>query len=74
MPLAADLWTGAGANANWSTGVNWANGVAPCPGDDLVFRPGGQVSNSNDFAAGTQFDLIMLAGADTPWGATPSAW
>ena len=30
--LAADLWTGAAAgtaNNNWSTGANWANGVAP---------------------------------------------
>src|SRR5258708_6688505 len=37
MMLAADFWTGAGANANWSTGANWLGGNAPRPGDDLVF-------------------------------------
>lgn len=63
--LAADFWTGAStANNNWTTGANWANGVAPRPGDDLVFPAGltgaGQL-NYNDFA-GTQFQSIGLKG------------
>jgi hypothetical protein len=30
LPAAAQFfWTGAGPNANWSTGANWSGGVAP---------------------------------------------
>ena len=28
-PVAAQTWTGAGADNNWSTGANWSGGVAP---------------------------------------------
>src|SRR5450755_2391938 len=49
--LAADLWTGAGGNANWTTGANWASGVAPRPGDDLIFpTSAAHPTNNNDFA------------------------
>ena len=62
--LAADLWTGAGGNSNWTTGANWASGVAPRPGDDLIFPTGAaQTTNNNDFAAGTSFNSIMLRGS-----------
>jgi hypothetical protein len=33
----ADIWTGGGYNYYWSNTGNWLNGVAPRPGDYLVF-------------------------------------
>ena len=59
--LAADFWTGGGANANWSTGANWVSGVAPRPADDLIFPAGAaQLTNTNDFVPGTVFSSIEL--------------
>ncbi|MFO0810517.1 MAG: hypothetical protein U0746_17970 [Gemmataceae bacterium] len=52
-------WDGGGANANWTTAANWVGDVAPQPNDDLVFPLGAaQVTNVNDFAAGTAFRFI----------------
>lgn len=31
-------WTGAGANANWSTAANWSGGVAPTSSSTVVFK------------------------------------
>lgn len=55
-------WTGA-SNALWSDPGNWG-GTAPVAGDDLFF-PGGasNLSNNNDFAAGTSFNSITFSGA-----------
>lgn len=36
---ATTLWSGAGANDNWSTGLNWSGG-SPNPGDTAVFGAG----------------------------------
>jgi autotransporter-associated beta strand protein len=57
-------WTGAGPDANWSDPANWSGGVAPNPGDTLVFGPGaGQLASTDDFAAGTTFRSIRFTGA-----------
>jgi fibronectin-binding autotransporter adhesin len=40
-------WSGAGANASWSTPENWG-GVAPIDGDALVFAGNTQLVNTND--------------------------
>ncbi|MCX6872312.1 MAG: autotransporter-associated beta strand repeat-containing protein, partial [Verrucomicrobia bacterium] len=56
------MWSGAGANANWSTAANWLGGVAPAVGDSLAFPAGAlQKSNTNNFADGTTFHSITLA-------------
>ncbi|HEV2946706.1 MAG TPA: FG-GAP-like repeat-containing protein [Gemmataceae bacterium] len=63
--LSTDTWTGnGGANAGWSNPANWDQGVAPAPGDDLVFplsfsQP---VSSVNDLSAGMTFHSIGFVG------------
>jgi fibronectin-binding autotransporter adhesin len=61
-PAATRVWSGAGADNLWATAANWVGG-APNPGDDLIF-PGGaaQLSNSNNYAAGTAFNSITIDG------------
>ncbi len=61
-------WNGASAvpTANWSDAGNWVGGLAPVAGDSLVFDGTVQVSNSNDFVAGTGFAGVSFAtGAGT---------
>jgi autotransporter-associated beta strand protein len=42
LPAAAQTWTGAGPNDNWSTGANWSGGVPPAssPVTQLAFPAG----------------------------------
>lgn len=58
-------WTGSsGADSEWATPANWSGGVAPNPGDDLVFPLlASRRSNHNNYAAGTTFNSIRLEGA-----------
>lgn len=58
---ATRTWTGT-TSAAWSLAANWG-GTAPVAGDDLVF-PGGasNTTNTNDFAAGTNFNSITFTG------------
>src|SRR5260221_1171804 len=64
IPLAAfgssKTWTGAGGNALWSNGANWAGGGAPKNGDDLVF--GGQ-TRANDLHGLSPSSLTGNAGS-----------
>jgi RHS repeat-associated protein len=56
------FWTGNGTDNNWTTGANWAGGVAPAEGDSLLFGSTGAVrkSNNNDYSAGTTFRGIRF--------------
>jgi autotransporter-associated beta strand protein len=57
-------WDGGGADNHWSTAANWVGDVAPNPGDDLILPTGaGQLTNVNDFAAGTAFNTLAVTGA-----------
>ena len=59
-----DTWTGLGGNPIWSTGANWASGIAPASSDQLVFPVGAsRTTNANDLTAGTHFDSIIIGGA-----------
>ncbi len=78
---ATRTWTGGGANGNWTTAQNWG-GTAPVANDSLVFPTGAaQLSNTNDYTAGTAFGTISITGAGytlagtslTTTGATDSA-
>jgi autotransporter-associated beta strand protein len=52
---AADrTWTGAGADALWTTAANWG-GTAPASGDALRFGGAAGLANTNNFAADTAF-------------------
>ena len=72
--LATFTWTGAGADANWSTAANWQGGVAPTPtnalGGTLVFGPGeAQTANANDIL-GLSVAEMNFAGGYTIGGET----
>src|SRR5262245_48045835 len=62
---AVATWDGGGADNKWTTAANWVGDVAPQPGNDLVF-PGTaqQITNVNDFAAGTAFGSLRITVAD----------
>lgn len=60
---AAKTWSGAGADANWSTAANWSPAGAPVAGDDLIFPNGAaRLANNNDTAAGTSYASISFTG------------
>ncbi|HOX04426.1 MAG TPA: autotransporter-associated beta strand repeat-containing protein, partial [Candidatus Paceibacterota bacterium] len=42
------VWTGSGADDNWSTDANWESGMAPANGDKLIFRGAARAANIND--------------------------
>ena len=61
--LATLTWDGSSNNL-WSNPANWAGDVAPTAGDDLVFPAGaGALVNTNDLAAGTKFNTILIQGS-----------
>src|SRR5205085_7402363 len=67
LPAAAALgdgiWTGAGPDANWSTGQNWDNGQPPAAGASLYFPFGSARPVSfNDLPPQT-FSRVTLSGA-----------
>ncbi|MEO6095972.1 MAG: autotransporter-associated beta strand repeat-containing protein, partial [Fibrobacteria bacterium] len=57
---ATRTWTGAGGNDNWSTSANWG-GIAPLPGDDLVFAGSTRLTPNNDMTPGTSFNSITFS-------------
>ena len=62
------VWNGpAGSQMNnrrWNRSMNWVGNVAPLPGDILHFPAGAiQLTNVNDFPAGTRFHSIEFGGA-----------
>jgi autotransporter-associated beta strand protein len=55
------VWSGEGADAQWTTAENWSGGVAPVPGDALSFPVGiEKLGSNNDYPAGTAFAGITL--------------
>src|SRR5882672_8221420 len=67
-------WDGGGADNHWTTAANWVGDVAPQPGDDLVF-PGTaqQLTNVNDFPAGTAFGSLQIPQLDYRLSGNPIA-
>jgi hypothetical protein len=56
-------WTGGGADNKWSTAANWLGGVAPVPGDNLVFPPGAlRMDCVNDYPSSMEFGSIDISG------------
>lgn len=61
-----DVWSGAGANKNWSTAGNWNGGTIPGVNDEVIFSQGGAqtslVTNSivdvNTTIASLRFALV----------------
>jgi len=63
VAAASRVWTGLGADNNWTTPLNWG-GVAPVAGDDLVFPSGAsRPTNTNNYPAATSFNSITILGS-----------
>lgn len=59
------VWSGAGADGNWSTPANWVGNIAPVQGDDLVFASGvARYTNANNFSPGWSFNSIVFSGSN----------
>lgn len=60
---AVRTWSGAGADANWTTAANWVGNVAPAASDELVFpATSAQYATNNNFFLFTAFNLITFEG------------
>ena len=60
---ATPVWTGGGADINWSDAANWG-GIALAPGDALIFNGTPRLTDNNDTAALTTYsNLVFSAGA-----------
>jgi autotransporter-associated beta strand protein len=60
--MALLTWTGAGADAKWSTGGNWLGGAAPQQDDNLIFPvTATSFTSVNDLAAGTRFRSVTIS-------------
>ena len=59
--MATITWNGGGIDANWATTANWAGGVAPVAGDDLVFAGTTQLTPNNNITADTSFASITFS-------------
>jgi autotransporter-associated beta strand protein len=57
----AQTWDGGGLVAPWSNATNWVGDVAPVANNSLTFAGTTQLSTSNDYSAGTQFNGITFA-------------
>ncbi len=66
-------WNGGGADGNWTTASNWVGGIAPIPGDSLIFAGSTRLTNANDFGAGTSFNSITLAAGGGAWAMSGNA-
>jgi autotransporter-associated beta strand protein len=65
-PAVERVWDGGGSVNTWSSASNWTGFRIdpPDPGDDLTFPAGAaQMTNVNNFAAGTAFGTITWSGA-----------
>ncbi len=66
---ATDSWSGSGVDGNWQTSGNWtfSPGVSTVSASDsLVFQGTTELTNTNNFTAGTAFDgITFLAGSGT---------
>jgi len=60
---AGAVWTGGAGNGLMSDAGNWANGVVPIAGDDLVFTGAGAGNITNDLPANTRFNSIVISGS-----------
>ncbi len=66
---ATDTWSGSGSGGNWTTNGNWTfspNVSTVSAYDSLVFQGTTELTNTNNFTAGTAFDgITFLAGSGT---------
>ncbi len=61
-PATTFVWTGLGADANWTTPGNWSGGgAAPLAGYTLVFGAGAaEKTTNNNFPSGTTFAALVF--------------
>jgi autotransporter-associated beta strand protein len=62
-PAKQFTWTGLGNTPDWIDNGNWAGGIAPAPGDMLVFpETAAQRTIVNDYPAGSNFVSLTFVG------------
>jgi len=59
--FAGDVWDGGAANNNWNTAANWDPNGVPAAGSSLTFAGTVRLANTNNLAAGTQFNGLTFA-------------
>ena len=59
---AVKTWDGS-SSVNWGTAANWAGGVAPVDGDDLIFPAGAANLNNTNNIAGLDLRSLTFNGA-----------
>ncbi len=60
-PATIFVWTGLGADDNWTTPANWGGGAAPLAGDTLLFGAGAtRKTANNNFPSGTTFAAVAF--------------
>ena len=67
----ARVWTGAGADGNWSTANNWQGGIIPGTGEAIGFVGTTRQSNTNDLAGLTSSSVTFSNGGFATYG---NAW
>jgi fibronectin-binding autotransporter adhesin len=65
--ISSGLWTGGGADNNWSTGANWDNNAVPIFPHAVAFAGNNRLNNTNDLSSITLSSLMFdpAAGAFT---------
>ncbi|HVV00566.1 MAG TPA: hypothetical protein VHH88_04335 [Verrucomicrobiae bacterium] len=68
---AVRVWTGGGADANWSTPANWLDNTVPGTGDSVAFAGASQQANFNDIS-GLSLASVTFSNGDfvlsgNPW-------
>ena len=61
--ISTGLWTGNGANSNWSTGGNWDNNAVPVFPHALTFAGNSHLVNNNDLSGITVSSLTFDSAA-----------
>lgn len=61
------VWTGSGADANWSTAANWNPVGVPQDGDDLAFVDGYPRQSNNNDLVGRRFNSFIFTGTTSAY-------
>lgn len=58
--MAVKTWTGAGANNNWNTALNWSGGTIPVTGDDIIFDGAFPITGNKNCLLNVNFNALNV--------------